>query len=74
MQASLIALLVSAIAAPALAGSQIGGRDRSDGCDGLADVLIGQDNDNVNNPLIQPFTPPSNQSLNNADVLEGKPL
>jgi len=68
MQASLIALLVSAIAAPALAGSQIGGRDRSDGCDGLADVLIGQDNDNVNNPLIQPFTPPSN---NNADVLEG---
>lgn len=42
-----------------------------DGCDGRADVLIGQDDDNVNNPLIQTVTPPPNQSLDNADVLLG---
>lgn len=36
-----------------------------------ADVLIGKDNDNVGNPVIQTVTPPPDQSLNNADILEG---
>lgn len=71
VQTSLVALLLSLTTTSAFAGAQEGGRDRSDGCDGLSEVLIGQDNDNVNNPLIQPFIPPSNQSLNNADILEG---
>ena len=43
-----------------------------DGCEGKSEVLIGQDNDNADNPIIQPFAPPPNQSLNNADVLEGR--
>lgn len=51
------------------AGSQEG---LGDGCKGTADVLIGADDDNVDNSLIQPIAPPPNQSLNNADILEGR--
>jgi hypothetical protein len=36
-----------------------------------AQVLIGADDDNVNNPAIQPAPPPPDQSLNNTDVLLG---
>jgi Ca2+-binding RTX toxin-like protein len=36
-----------------------------------ADVLIGKDNDNTANAVIQPNSPPPNQSLNNADIIEG---
>jgi hypothetical protein len=36
------------------------------------DVLIGADNDNVTNPIIQPAGVVANQSLNNTDVLAGK--
>ena len=35
------------------------------------DVVIGRDDDNQNNPLIQPAGTAANQSLNNADVLLG---
>lgn len=42
-----------------------------------AQVLIGRDDDNVNNPDIQPLDVPSppgpNQSLNNTDILRGGP-
>lgn len=37
-----------------------------------ADVLIGADNDNVDNPLIQPPGTAANQSLNNTDIQEGR--
>jgi hypothetical protein len=37
-----------------------------------ADVLIGADNDNVDNPLIQPPGTEANQSLNNTDIQEGR--
>ncbi|MGH9869024.1 MAG: hypothetical protein ACREAA_12765 [Candidatus Polarisedimenticolia bacterium] len=37
-----------------------------------ADVLIGPDDDNLNNPVIQPPGTAANQSLENADVLLGK--
>ncbi|MEM9384170.1 MAG: hypothetical protein AAGA68_03855 [Pseudomonadota bacterium] len=43
-----------------------------DGCDGRPDVLIGQDDDNVNNPIIQIVEAPPNQSLDNADMLDGR--
>jgi hypothetical protein len=36
-----------------------------------AQVLIGLDDDNLANPLIQPANVAANQSLNNTDVLEG---
>ncbi len=36
-----------------------------------AELLIGQDNDNVDNPVIQPPGVPVNQSLNNTDILLG---
>jgi len=36
-----------------------------------ADVLIGGDDDNVDNPLVQPAGTVANQSLDNADVLLG---
>src|SRR3954469_19215653 len=36
-----------------------------------AQVLIGKDNDNINNPLIQPAGVAANQSLNNTDILSG---
>ena len=39
---------------------------------GEADVLIGADNDNVDNPLIQPPGTEANQSLNNTDIQEGR--
>jgi hypothetical protein len=35
------------------------------------EVLIGNDDDNINNPAIQPAPPPPDQSLTNADVLVG---
>lgn len=41
------------------------GRDR-------AQVLIGRDDDNVDNPVIQPEGVAANQSLNNTDVVLGK--
>lgn len=69
MQTSIFTLLVSVVTMPAFAGAQIGA---GDGCGGLSEVLIGQDNDNVNNALIQPFEPPANQSLNNADIIQGE--
>ncbi|MFK8014146.1 MAG: hypothetical protein AB8G17_01730 [Gammaproteobacteria bacterium] len=68
LQVSVLGLLVTMGSAWAYAGAQEGG---GDGCAGRADVLIGQDNDNVDNPLIQPIAPPPNQSLNNADILQG---
>jgi Ca2+-binding RTX toxin-like protein len=39
--------------------------------DAGAQVLIGKDNDNTNNPLIQPAGVAANQSLNNTDILSG---
>jgi len=42
-----------------------------DVCSGQSDVLIGQDNDNMGNPVIQPPDTAANQSLDNADVLVG---
>lgn len=39
--------------------------------DGGPQVLIGQDDDNINNATIQPFGVAVNQSLNNTDILEG---
>ena len=38
---------------------------------GVNDVLIGADNDNADNPLVQPSGAEVNQSLNNTDVLLG---
>lgn len=72
MQVSLLTLMVATISAPVYAGAQEGDRDRSDGCDGTSDVLFGQDNDNVDNPKIQPYGVAANQSLDNADVLFGQ--
>jgi hypothetical protein len=42
-----------------------------DVCGGQSDILIGQDNDNMGNPDIQPPDTAANQSLDNADVLVG---
>ncbi len=67
-QISTAAMLISMATTSVYAGAQNGGLDA---CAGQPDVLIGQDNDNINNPLIQPNEPPPNQSLNNADILEG---
>jgi hypothetical protein len=39
--------------------------------EGGAQVLIGKDNDNTNNPIIQPANTAANQSLNNTDILSG---
>ncbi len=63
-----MALLASLVSVSAFAGAQNGA---GDGCAGRSEVLIGQDNDNVDNPVIQPIAPPPNQSLNNADVIQG---
>ena len=68
LQVSVATVLVTMTATPAYAGAQEG---VVDACGGRADILIGQDNDNVDNPLIQPIAPPPNQSLNNADILQG---
>lgn len=38
-------------------------------CGGQSDVLIGQDNDHLDNPVIQPPDAAAHQSLDNADVL-----
>jgi hypothetical protein len=40
--------------------------------DNHADLLIGADDDNIDNPTIQPPGTVANQSLNNADVLVGE--
>jgi hypothetical protein len=48
---------------PIYAGLEEGG--------GGAQVLIGKDNDNTNNAIIQPAGVAANQSLNNTDVLSG---
>jgi Ca2+-binding RTX toxin-like protein len=47
------------------AANQVGGSDH--------DVLVGRDDDNVNNPDIQPIPSPpaANQSLNNTDLQVG---
>jgi hypothetical protein len=36
------------------------------------DILLGRDDDNISNPIIQPAGTVANQSLNNADVLAGE--
>ena len=46
--------------------------DVGDVCADQAEILIGQDNDNLDNPLIQPPGTVANQSLNNTDVLVGR--
>jgi hypothetical protein len=63
-------LLTSAVATSVLppvatlhAGLEEGG--------GGAQVLIGKDNDNINNPLIQPAGVIADQSLDNTDILSG---
>src|SRR6185436_6144936 len=60
-----LALALVAPAQPALADLANGGAG--------GDVIIGRDDDNLNNPLIQPAGVAANQSLNNADVLRGGP-
>ncbi len=61
-------LALTLICSPTFAAGLTGAQD---GCDGRPDVLIGQDDDNVDNSLIQIVTAPPNQSLDNADVLLG---
>lgn len=56
--------LTLALLASSAHGAQVFGTGRSD-------VLIGRDDDNVNDPEIQPAGVAANQSLNNADVLIG---
>jgi len=63
-----VTLYLVSVANVSYAGAQQGGFDA---CSGRADVLIGRDDDNVNNPLLQIIAPPPNQSLDNADVLQG---
>ena len=43
-----------------------------DGRDNRAQVLTGRDDDNIDNPVIQPAGVAANQSLNNTDVVLGK--
>lgn len=43
----------------------------ADFAEGDADVIIGKDNDNTDNPLIQPPDTAANQSLNNTDIQLG---
>ncbi|MEL7310300.1 MAG: hypothetical protein AAFN07_02205 [Pseudomonadota bacterium] len=62
-------VLATTLSTSVWAGAQVG---QVDACAGVSEVLIGLDNDNVSNPLIQPIAPPPNQSLNNADVLLGE--
>jgi hypothetical protein len=66
LSVSLVALLLSAgfgPTGPTQAALLEGGKG--------AQLLIGRDDDNVNNPAIQPPDVAANQSLNNADLLEG---
>jgi hypothetical protein len=61
---ALAALVIGLSSAPgAEAATQIGGSG--------SDVLIGRDDDNVNNLLIQPPGTAANQSLNNTDIQVG---
>jgi hypothetical protein len=53
----------TSVASVAWAANQVGTSD--------SDVLIGLDDDNVNNPVIQPPGVPANQSLNNTDIQVG---
>jgi hypothetical protein len=65
--AMLVAGLLSTVAGPtqpAQAALEEGG--------GRGQVLIGRDDDNLNNPVIQPANVAANQSLNNTDVLNGQ--
>lgn len=64
-----------AVVATVLLAALIGSPDRSQAAlvtrgDG-AQVVIGKDDDNLNNPKIQPPGTAANQSLNNTDVLTG---
>jgi len=63
--ATLAVALLGSPWAPAHAANQVGGSDH--------EVLIGRDDDNVNNPEIQPLPSPpaANQSLNNTDIQVG---
>src|SRR5262245_65747931 len=54
-----------ALHASTLQAAELVGSSRSD-------VLIGSDDDNQNDPEIQPFGVTANQSLNNADTLIGR--
>ncbi|MEL7023969.1 MAG: hypothetical protein AAGL69_09505 [Pseudomonadota bacterium] len=67
--ASVTVMLATTMSTSVWAGAQVG---EADACAGVSEVLIGLDNDNVSNPLIQPIVPPPNQSLNNADILQGE--
>jgi hypothetical protein len=67
LSVSLVALLLSAgfgPTGPTQAALLEGGKG--------AQLLIGRDDDNINNPAIQPPDVAANQSLNNADLLEGR--
>jgi hypothetical protein len=68
----ILAALAAAVASVLLA-AMIGAPDRSEAAlleGGYgANVVIGEDDDNINNPDIQPPGTTANQSLNNADVL-----
>jgi hypothetical protein len=64
-------VVVSAMLGPLMGGPaavvQAGFEDGGSG----AQVLIGPDDDNLNNPLIQPAGVAANQSLNNTDIQHG---
>ena len=72
IQRMIIAALTAAVASVLLA-AMIGAPDQSQAAllerGGGADVVIGRDDDNTNNPTIQPSGTAANQSLNNTDVL-----
>lgn len=65
-------MLAVASSTPALAGLQEEEQTGGACGNGTNDVLIGQDNDNIDNPLVQPPGTEANQSLNNTDVLLGE--
>jgi hypothetical protein len=72
IQRIIIAALTAAVASVLLA-AMIGAPDRSEAAllergDG-ANVVIGKDDDNTDNPKIQPAGTAANQSLNNTDVI-----
>ena len=65
---TLISLAMSSV--PAFAGLQQGqGLGR---CGAPSEVLVGRDDDNLNNTLIQPSDGDPNQSLDNTDILRGE--
>jgi hypothetical protein len=57
-------LCILLVPAPPGTAALLGGNDNPD-------ILIGRDDDNVNNPIIQPPGTAANQSLNNADAIAG---